>query len=164
MQRLLGFQDRERRALEQVAHGLAQRVAAGDEHAGDGRDRRGHRRGEARDQDVRPVAGDDDERPFDEVVDEVLDAHRGDSYVAHVPLQRLLAGAGDDLGAELVRDLADGRKGELRQLGQDVDRLASVLRAERAAQLLDSLGGNAVDDDAEDRAALVRERVSRRPD
>ena len=98
--------DREGRALEQPPQGVGERVVAADDHACDGRNRRGDHRREARDKDVRPVGRDDHERPLDEILDEVLHAHRRDADVPHLAVE-LLVRAGDHLRVELRRDLGD---------------------------------------------------------
>ena len=102
-------------------------IPAADEDARHCRDRGGDDRGEARDEDVGPVARDDHERPVDQVVDEVLDAHRGDADVAHLAAQRL-TGAGRIFASSASATSADRRERELRQLRENVDRLFAVLR------------------------------------
>src|SRR5262249_58556849 len=112
-------------ALEQRATGRAGRVAAGEHDAGDGGNRRRVRRGQAGEQDVWPVTGNEDERPVDEVVDEVVDAHGGDANVPHLPL-RGLACVEEEMRVQLGGDLRDRRAGELAVLWHDVHGSARV--------------------------------------
>ena len=156
---LRNLEHRERRALEQPPDVLAELVPAGEDDAGDGGDRRRDRRGERGDEDVRAVAGNDHERAVDEVVDEVLDAHRPDPDVAHLALQGVRR-PGQRGGSERVRHLGDGGVGEVGILGDQVDGLGAVLRTRAARDLVHVVGGDPVDEHAEDLAALVVERVA----
>ena len=73
-------------------------------------------------------------------------------------------GSSSDLGAEAGGDVGDRRVGELRALRQDVDRLVHPHGLDARRDRGDVLRRDAVDDDAEDRAALVLERRPGRPD
>ena len=158
MDRLLRLDHREGRALEQPAQRVGQRVAAADEDTGNGRDHGGDHRCEARDEDVRPIGRNDDQRSLDEILDEVLDAHRSDSEAAHLAVE-LLVRPRENLRVELGGHLRDGWKRELGPLRHDVDRLVAVLLRDPAPDLVDELLGHPVHEDAEDRAALVLQRI-----
>ena len=70
---------------------------------------------ERRDHDVRAIGGHEHERPVDELLDEVLDAHRPHPDVAHLAVQALRR-LEEDLGLQGRGDLADRRSGQVGML------------------------------------------------
>ena len=67
---------------------------------------------QGRDEDVGAVRGHDDERAVDELLDEVLDAHRADAHVADLAVEAL-GRLDENLRAERRGHLADGRTVEV---------------------------------------------------
>ena len=65
--------------------------------------------------------------PSSELVDEMLDAHRGDPHLPHLALEDLTA-LEQDRGVQLRRHLGDRWVRELGALREDVHGLFSVLR------------------------------------
>ena len=91
--------------------------------------------GEAGEHDVGSVGRHDHQRPVDQVLDEVLDAHRRHLHLAHL-LAQVRVPAVQHLRAELGRDLRHGRMPQRGMLGQHVERLVAVVDDRVRAHLL----------------------------
>ena len=155
--RLRDLEHGERRFLQKAGCGLAERHLAGENDAGHGRDRGRERRRDASHENVRAVGGNDDERPVDELVEEVLDAHRAHADVAHFSMERL-ARIEEDLRVEVGGHVGHGRVRELGAFRQHVDGLVDPELDELTRHLVGVLRRDAVHEHAEDLAALVLER------
>jgi hypothetical protein len=147
-----------------LGHETAQRgielVAAGEDDPGHRRQLRRDRRHEARHDDVRPVAGHYHERAVAQVVEEVLDAHRGHGHVADLAVEPV-GGAVRRPGAERGGHVAHRREGELRTLGQHGHGLALEAAGQLRAHLVEQLRRHSVGDHPEQRAAAPLERLTR---
>ncbi len=146
--------------LEQPVHGGGELVAARQQQPGDRWEGGGERRGEARDEDVRAVGWHHHQRSVDEVLDEVLGAHRRDPHILHLALEHAIDGEHRP-GAEGRLDLAHARVGELGVLGHHVDPLLAGVRREPELDIVHRVGRDAVDDHAEQLAVLALELLAR---
>ena len=144
----LGGQHRDRHAgpaLDELVHVGGHVQAAGEHDAGDVRVGAGKPGGQGGQDDVRPVAGGDDQGAGPDVFQEVPDLHGGHQVVVH---QRLEAGvAVEHVGVEPAADVVDGRLAQLLVLGDDVDgqRVLAVAGIDVAEEVRGHAFGGAVD-------------------
>ncbi len=147
-----------RQTVEEALEVGVEGEPAGEHQRGDvveGAGRAGQQR--ARD-DVGPVTRGDREHPFVEVVEDVGQAHGRDLDVGDLAVE-VADRAGQLVGIQRVHDLAHRRLGQHRHRRQRPHRFRDPGRLDGGPDVVEDRGGDLVDDDRRDRAALGHQRL-----